>query len=297
MLQNIPPLFLALTATLFFSFATIIFTEFSRKVSPLWMNAFKAFVALIAFWITLFFLHHWITPDFKTTIALLGSGCIGLMIADIFMLKAMVDLGASRTLMIFGLQPFFLGIGGFFLFTQKFSALNFLGVALMLACLYTISLEHYKKNGHWHVQGLLFGLIAIFLDAIGVLFTRFGFDHTPGISPIEVNAIRCSGAIIGFILIYFFKEKIQFRPIWKSFTSIEKMRILLGSLAGTYLSLLLYLTAVSRGKLGVISAVTVTGPMFAGLFECFRSKKWPTAYLLIALIFFGGGFVIFFNYN
>ena len=75
------------------------------------------------------------------------------------------------------------------------------------------------------------------------------------------------------------------------------MRIILGSLAGTYLSLLLYLTAVSRGKLGVISAVTVTGPMFAGLFECFRSKKWPTPYLLIALIFFGGGFIVFFNFS
>ncbi len=84
------------------------------------MNSFKAFVALIAFWITVFVFKSWINPDIKTIIALISSGCIGLMIGDIFMLHAMKDLGASRMLMIFGLQPFFLGIGGYFLFNQTF---------------------------------------------------------------------------------------------------------------------------------------------------------------------------------
>ena len=297
MLNTIPPILLAFTSTLFFSFSTIIFTEFSRKASPLWMNVFKAFVALAAFWITLLFVGGWITPDFKTLMALLSSGCIGLMIADIFMLGAMVDLGPSRTLMIYGLQPFFLGLGGYFLFHQKFSMLNFLGVILMLLCLYTISLEHYKKNGHWQSRGLILGFIAIVFDSAGVLLTRYGFDSAPGISSIEVNALRCSGAVIGFFFIYFFKEKIEFKPVWKKFSNTERTRLILGSIGGTYISLLLYLAAVSRGKLGIISSVTVTGPMFAGLFECFWTKKWPSLYLVTAFLFFVAGFFIFFNFN
>lgn len=257
------------------------------------MNSFKAFVALIAFWITVGALNDLTPPDTRTLLALISSGCIGLMIGDIFMLHAMKDLGASRMLMIFGLQPFFLGIGGYFLFGQTFSPLIFLGVAFMLCCLFTISLETYKQSGSWQIRGLMYGLIAILLDATGILLTRFGFENTPGISSIQVNAIRCVGAIIGFFLIYFTREKITFRPVWKPLTKNEKIRIVIGSLLGTYFSLMLYLTAVSRGQLSVISSVTVTGPMFASAFECFRYRKWPSVYLLIAFMFFIAGFLIF----
>lgn len=261
------------------------------------MNSFKAFVALAAFWVTVGLTGSWITPDLPTVLALLSSGCIGLMIGDIFMLHAMKDLGASRMLMIFGLQPFFLGIGGYFLFAQSFSFLNFIGVIFMLCCLYTISLESYKKNGHWHFRGMLLGLIAILLDAVGILLTKFGFNTTPGISSTQVNALRCVGAVAGFFLLNYLyypkNERVQFRPQWSLLNKNEKLKIMIASIGGTYFSLMLYLVAVSKGQLSVISSVSVTGPMFAGIFECVRSKKLPSLYLLVAFLFFIGGFLIF----
>jgi drug/metabolite transporter (DMT)-like permease len=295
MLDKINPLYFALSATLCFSYASTIFTEFARKISPLWMNAFKAFVAFAAFVITMLVMQVWITPSFLTIFALLMSGCIGLMIGDIFMLKAMAELGASRMLMIFGLQPFFLGIGGYFFFHQNFSLLNLAGLICMSLCLYTISFENYKRSGTWQINGLLAGLIAILLDGVGIFLTRFSFENTKGISPVEVNVIRCLGAIIGFFIIYFFKEKIEFKPTWTKFNKIEKRKIIFGSLLGTFFSLMLYLTAVSRGKLSIVSSVTVTGPMFAAMFESFRSKKLPNRFVILSFIFFISGFFIFFN--
>lgn len=217
------------------------------------------------------------------------------MIGDIFMLKAMAELGASRMLMIFGLQPFFLGIGGYFFFNQSFSLLNLAGLICMSLCLYTISLESYKKSGSWQLNGLTAGLIAILLDGVGILLTRFGFENNKGISPIEVNAIRCVGAVLGFFIIYFFKQKIEFKPTWKKFSSKEKTRIIIGSLLGTFFSLILYLTAVSRGKLSIVSSVTVTGPMFAAIFESIRMKRLPNKYVLLAFLFFASGFFIFYS--
>lgn len=295
MTEAINPLYYALSATLCFAYASTIFTEFARKVSPFWMNSFKAILALCAFVITTISLGHWITPSFRAASALLLSGCIGLMIGDIFMLKAMTLLGASRMLMIFGLQPFLLGIGGYFFFQQSFSLLNLLGLLFMTLCLFTISLEHFKKNGSWQLEGLIAGLIAICLDAIGIFLTRYGFEETKGISSVEVNAIRCTGAVIGFLFIYFFKEKISFNPTWKSFTKSEKKRIVIGSLLGTFVSLILYLTAVSKGKLSIISAVSVTGPMFASVFECIRYQKLPNSYTIISFLFFLSGFFIFYR--
>ncbi len=297
MFENIPPLFFALGATLCFAYSSTIFTEFARKITPFWMNSFKAFVALIAFWITILITQSWIKPDLYSVIAFLSSGCIGLMIGDIFMLHAMKDLGASRMLMIFGLQPFFLGIGGYFLFNQNFSLINFVGVIFMLCCLYTISLESYKKNGSWQLRGMILGLIAILLDAIGILLTRYGFDTTPGITSVQVNGMRCIGAVAGFYLVnylyYSKKEQVHFIPELKKLSRNEKTKLIIGSLGGTYFSLMLYLHAVSKGQLSVISSVSVTGPMFAGIFECVRYKKYPSIYLIIAFIFFIGGFLIF----
>jgi drug/metabolite transporter (DMT)-like permease len=230
-------------------------------------------------------------------IALLSSGAIGLMIGDIFMLSAMKDIGASRVLMIFGLQPFFLGIASFFIFGQTFTWKIFLSVLLMLCCLYTISLESYKKIGHWHLRGMSMGLCAVLLDAVGILLTRYGFDETPGITSPEVNAIRCAGAVATFFIINVFifkkRDQISFRPTWKKLSRNEKGRIVLASLGGTYCSLMLYLVAVSKGQLSAISSVSMTGPMFAGIFECVRTRKLPSPYLFIAFIFFVSGFLIF----
>lgn len=297
MFDNIPPILFALGATLCFAYSSTIFTEFARKITPFWMNSFKAFVALGAFWLTVIISKSWINPNIHSVIAFISSGCIGLMIGDIFMLHAMKDLGASRMLMIFGLQPFFLGIGGYFLFNQSFSLLNFFGVLLMLCCLYTISLESYKKSGSWQLRGMLLGLIAILMDAIGILLTRFGFDTSPGISSVQVNAIRCIGAVMGFFLVNYLyypkKEQVHFKSEWTLLSRNEKIKIVIGSLGGTYCSLMLYLHAVSKGQLSVISSVSVTGPMFAGIFECVRSRKLPSLYLFAAFIFFLGGFFIF----
>jgi drug/metabolite transporter (DMT)-like permease len=159
----------------------------------------------------------------------------------------------------------------------------------MTLCLFTISLEYFKKSGSWQLDGMIAGLIAILLDGVGIFLTRFSFEDTKGISAIEVNAI------IGFVIIYLFKERISFRPTWKSFTRDEKIRIVLGSLLGTFVSLILYLTAISRGKLSIVSAVTVTGPMFASVFESVRYKRWPSLYTFIAFIFFAAGFFIFYK--
>jgi uncharacterized membrane protein len=298
MIEQTPPIFFALGATLCFAYASTIFTEFSRNVSPIWMNAFKAFVACFSFWVTVIAFKSWITPPIETLLALFCSGALALMIGDIFMLHAMKDLGASRMLMIFGLQPFVLGLAGTIFFAQSFVKASLVGAVLMLLCLYTISLESFKKNGHWQARGMFLGLIAVLLDAVGIVLTRFGFDSTPGMSSAQGNAIRCLGAVSAFFLLNHFyyrqkERKISLTAPWSDFSKAQKMRVLLGSLMGTYISLMLYLVAVSKGQLSVVSSVAVTGPMFAGLFECVRNRKWPSIYLLAAFTFFIAGFWIF----
>lgn len=296
-LNGIHPLFFALGATLCFSYASTIFTEFSRSVSPEWMNAFKAVVALILFGITLASFNLWISPSSTSVYVLLGSGLLGLMIGDMYMLKAMKELGASRMLMIFGMQPFFLGMAEKFLFGKDFPAINFLGGALMLGCLYTISFENYKKSGSWQIIGLTYGIIAVLLDATGLLLTKHGFNSTAEISSIQVNALRCLGACLGFLVYHFSVKRLPLISTFKNLTQKKKIKLLIGSAGGTYLSLMLYLQAINKGLMVQVSSITITGPMFAQLFECIQHRKLPSRLIMLAFALFTGGFYIFIFYG
>lgn len=292
-LSQVHPLFFALAATISFSYASTIFTEFSRSITPEWMNAFKAVIALIFFSLTLFFTNVWITPVETSVYALLASGLLGLMIGDMYMLKAMRDLGASRMLMIFGMQPFFLGLAEMFIFGKDFLPINFLGGALMLGCLYTISFENYKKSGSWQIVGLTYGIVAILLDGTGLLLTKYAFNTTNGITSIQVNVIRCIGACAGFLLYHYSVKRLPLVNTFKKLPPNKKVRLLIGSIGGTYLSLMLYLQAISMGLMVQVSSITITGPMFAQIFECINQRKLPNRLVFLAFSLFAGGFYIF----
>jgi uncharacterized membrane protein len=95
-------------------------------------------------------------------------------------------------------------------------------------------------------------------------------------------------------LVYHFSvHKIPIIQTFKQLPKTKKFKLLLGSAGGTYLSLMLYLTAVSKGQLSVISSVTVTGPMFAQVFECIQQRKLPNKLVFLSFIFFAAGFWVF----
>lgn len=291
----IPPLYMAFMSTFVFAFSSIAFAKYSEQISPLWMNATKALVAFVAFFATTLITQTWINIPPISIVSLLLSGLLGLMIGDYFMLYSMAALGSSRMLMIFGIQPFLLGSAAYFLFGQKFEVFNFIGVLCMTLCLFIFSFERYKSSGKWDFKGLLYGLIAVSFDAIGILLTRSVFNANAGISPIQVNLIRCFGALLGFIFFNQFIKPIHLISVFKNQTKSDQRMILIGSLGGTYLSLMFYLSAIGRGQLSVISSVAITGPLFASIIECLRYRRWPSKYLLLSFVFFFVGFLIFQN--
>lgn len=287
-----PEILYALCATLAFASASIYFTQYSRSMGATFVNFFKCAMAFAAYGVLLIFM-GWQPTQWGSFFAFMASGAVGLMLGDLFLLSSMKDIGASRVLMIFGLQPFLLGLGAFWLFDQSFSLMRFVGVGCMAACLFLMSLEKYKESGHWHLRGLTLGLLAILLDAVGILLTRYGFDGTPGLEPVEANFIRCFGALLGFFVLHIFYKPIPFKSLFSQLSKKSWTELGLASLGGTFLSLLFYLKAVATGHLSTISSVAVTGPLFATLFECLRHRKWPSPLAYGSLAFFAIGFFIF----
>ncbi len=284
----------ALGATLSFATASLVFTDYSKKISVLWMNCFKAFVAFIALVITIPLFVHWKVPAPAAFAALLFSGLIGLNIGDLFLLNAFTKLGPGRTLILFGFQPLLLSIAAFFLFDQPLEPKRLLAIIFLMACLFTFSLERYRQEKRWEVIGLFHALVGVLFDLCGILLTRWAFARDVELSPIEGHLFRCTGALLGFLVIGYFRP-IGLFSNFKKYPVKSRAVLILAGLGGTYLSLILYLNAIKIGHLGSIAAISITGPMFATALECVVKRQWPSRYVLVAFVFFCAGFYILFG--
>jgi drug/metabolite transporter (DMT)-like permease len=280
----------ALLANLFFSASSISFADYSHKYGSLWVNSFKSFVSFLAMASVFFLLGYYNQPiDYVTSFYML-SGLISLAIGDYFLVLGFQKIGPARTLLIFGLQPVFFLLIDKFYFRLLITYWSYLGVGLMLLSLALIFVERKKKIYQWSLFGFLCGLAGVLLDFTGVLITKWCMNQAEH-SIVEVYFWRMLGAIIGLFVLHslFRLPTLRFN---KGENLKDKGIFITACLAGTLVSLWFYLMAIEIGPLSSVTAVAVTGPLFAGLFEWIFYKRPLTINLALSLLAFGLGFFI-----
>ncbi len=290
------PLLFALCSNIAFATGSLLFTHFTKRTSSQWMNFYKAGIATIGFTLVISILQLW--PQLtllsnSSTLQLMISGTMGLAIGDIFLLKAFAQLGSGRVLMLFGFQPFILGLFSYLLFNQEFPLYRLFAVILLLGCLFSFALESFRTKGHWDQQGFVYAFIGIFLDAAGILLTRNVFDHTTELSPFIANWLRALTATVFFIILAQIpKFHFHILKTFKNLSLKEKSLATVAGFLGTFLSLSFYLFAVQMGHLATISAIAGTSPLFATLIETIFGRKKVTKYLVAGIFFFISGLIV-----
>lgn len=282
------PYIFALCANLSFALGSVFFAHYARRISSLWMNSVKASVALVCFLIAVLVTSGFHNISFFNFSVFFISGFLALGIGDLFLLQSFKELGPGRTMVLFGFQPLIIGGLSFFIFDQRILGEKLFAIIFLILCLTTFSVEIRKRTGHWDVKNLSIAFLAILIDAVGVIITRFAFDMNESINAFEGNFYRCFGAVFAYFLINFFKP-IHFRKTFLSLSLTSRGYVVFGSFMGTFLSLGFYLEALKTGHLASISAISITAVMFASLFESIWERKMPSKYLVIAFIFFGIG--------
>ncbi len=283
----------ALGSNISFAIASVFFTEFSRKISPNWVNYLKVCVAFVCFALVILLFGLDISMTERSLILLLISGFTGLMIGDIFLFRAFAHLGPGRVLMIFGFQPLLIGVASYYLFGSVFSPYQLVALFFLIGCIFCFSLESFREKGHWDGVGISFALAGVILDAAGLLMTKAAFELTPSLSPFVANAVRSGISVLGFFLVslvpvFHLKLLAPFRELTKR----ERWLAIFSGFLGTFVALGFYLQAIQLGNLPIISAIAGTSPLFATLFEIYRGRKRMSGYLAVATMFFLIGFVI-----
>lgn len=284
----------ALAANLSFAIGVQFFTHYARSMSSLWVNWYKGMVAALLFAATILLAggFHSIPPGMMAMFML--SGLVGLGLGDVYIIKAFSLMGPGRTMMVFGFQPLLIGVVSYFAFGQAIEMNKVYAILFFVVCLYIFSLESFRKHGHWNIKATLFALAGVTLDGLGVLITRYAFDHSPGIGTTEGNFYRAAGALLFFAGLSAVKP-FNFIGKLRTLSRSGVMWITLGSVAGTYLSLMFYLNAVRySGALAAVSGIAITGTLFASAFECAFERKLPSKYLVIAFAFFLAGMTFLF---
>lgn len=287
---------LALTSAILFSGASVIFARYARSHSSLWMNLVKNLVATVAFLAASalsFVLTTESLGDLST--ASLGlfalSGFVGLAVGDYFLFRGYQRLGSARTIMVFSFSPLFLTLEGYLFFGQSLSGRQGVAILLMMACVWTLSFEKFRTEGTWEWKGILFAVIGVLLDNVGVVLSRRAFDLSPGVSAFTANAVRSLAAVSLLLLAnYWLKARVlrEFgRLPWK-----DRSLVTFASFFGTFLSLSAWLTALKIGHIGSLAAVGSFNPVAASLWEWVLLRKRPTPYLLVALALFLAGFFL-----
>ena len=281
---------LALAANVFFSTASLVFSVYAKRFSPLWMNQLKVSISVICFALACF-ATGWVDIPFAAVSFLLLSGIIGLCVGDILLFKAFTTLGPARSLVLFSFEPLFLGLYGWFFLKQGFSSGQIGAVGCMVACLMVFVLERSKQVGHWDLRSFFWAFSGIVLDSVGVMLTRSAYEIAPNLESMQVNTIRCIGALIGFLIIM---PNGQLK-MWKDVILMktrERFFILTACLCGTFISLSLYLAALKYAHVASLTAVAITGPVWVSLLECLWERKLPNRYLVVAFLFFLAGFYL-----
>jgi drug/metabolite transporter (DMT)-like permease len=287
---------LALLSATLFSGASVIFAQFAKSHSSLWMNLMKNLTAGAAF-VVAAGLSVLLTEERFRDISLasvgllVASGFVGLAVGDYFLFRGFQRIGSARTIMVFSFSPVFLCIEGFLFFGQKLNQGQALAISLMMACMWVISFEKFRAQGSWEWKGLLFAFTGVLLDNIGIVLSRGAFDRSPEMSAFTANAVRSIGAILPLLVVNYFGGFKVFREYrllpWK-----DRALVFFSAFMGTFLSLTAWLTAIKIGHIGSLAGVSSFNPVAASLWEWMLLRKRPTLYLIAALLLFLAGFGI-----
>ena len=193
----------------------------SKEVGAIPVNIIRISVALLFFSLLLLFKEGALLPvDFplRSWILLSLSGVIGFFIGDIFLFKALVELGPRITMLIQSLAAPTAAVFGWTFLHESYSLHQWVGMAITLAGVSAVVLERGKelspaqklKVTRVSYKGVVFGVVAMLGQAGGLLLSKTGMQTESGyLDAFSATQIRALAAFFCFVIFFTVTKKWQ----------------------------------------------------------------------------------------
>ena len=226
---------------------------------------------------------------------LMISGFIGLVIGDLFLFQAFVDVGGRISLLIMSSVPIISTVFGMIFLDEFLSGFDLLGMTITLSGIALAILLKRQKDEelHEHVKrGILFAFIGAFAQAIGLIFSKWGME---GHGAFAATQIRLIAAIIGFTLFITFKR--DWGNVKSAFNDKKSISfIIVGSLFGPFLGVSSSLYALQFIEVGIATTIAQLNVVMIIPFSIILFKEKVSMFEIFASILAFIGVTILFIY-
>lgn len=184
------------------------------------------------------------------------SGIIGLVLGDLFLFQAYVEIGSRISMLIMAAVPPITAIAGFVFLNEKLTLLDMLGMFITLGGIAMVILvrgsEEKKVKLSHPVKGLVFAFIGALGQAFGLIFSKLGMGAYDAFAATQIRVIA---GLIGFALIISFSK--HWGKLFSAFKDrISMGRITVGAFFGPFIGVSFSLLAVKYIPTGISSTIT-----------------------------------------
>ncbi|WP_299976997.1 DMT family transporter [Desulfobacula sp.] len=238
---------LSLLSAFFWASAVIMFKKSGEVFSPISLNIYKSFVALILVSLTMVILDIPFFPDkpINDWLLLAVSGFLGITLADLFFFIALNRLGAGLVAIVECLYLPSVIFFSFILLGEKLSAGAIIGGLLVLTAVLVGSMKRKKAPGETPgnkspLSGIIIGCLSMFFLAAGIVMIKELLERT---DVFWATLVRVTAATVSLLVLILFhpKRKQYFRELKFSKAWFIALP---ASITGNYLALLCWVAGM-----------------------------------------------------
>jgi drug/metabolite transporter (DMT)-like permease len=223
------------------------------------------------------------------------SGIIGFTIGDLLLFQAFVVIGSRLAMLLMAYVPPFTAIIGFFLMSERLSAMDIMGMILTVAGVAIVILEKPNGNGKAEpnqipIKGIFLGLGGAAGQAAGLALSKYGMQAYDAFSATQIRTIA---GMVGFLVIY------TMLGFWTKYAQTLKDKkafglVTLGAFFGPFLGVSFSLLAVKFTQSGIAASLMALVPVFIIPPAIIIKKEKITLRTLLGSLVAVAGSVLFF---
>jgi len=252
--------FLSLLCALLWAFAVILYKKAGDHFNAYEMNLFKSAFVLLLMIPTVLITDGYLIPtmsQFQFWIIMV-SGFFGIMLADLFYLRALQLIGASLTGITGSLYSPFVVTFSLFYLGEVLQFWQYIGMMLVLT---GVVLVGYRKKSlqieHPPIRGFVYATLAVFFTALGIVLIKPVSNELPFF---WIILIRSFGGFITMVVYgVILKKSLSILHVIKAKGGNW---LILGAFIGQYLSMMIWVAGYKYTSASIASILNETASIF-----------------------------------
>lgn len=254
----------ALSTAFCWTISSIVFEMAGKRVGSIVVNYIKLIIAIV--FVSLYSLvsrgylfpvdatyHNWIWLGL--------SGLVGILLGDLFLFQAYVEVGSRISSLVMASSPPLTALFEFILLGERLDKLSLLGMLINISGIALVILGKEEGNNKFKLnhskRGLLYAFFGSLSQALGLIISKVGMRDY---NPIASTQIRLIAGFIGFAIIVSLMKKFgDVKTAAKNKSAMKEIAI--GALFGPFIGVTLSLVSLKYTSAGISSTITSITPV------------------------------------